>query len=101
MERIAPLLVIALIWLVVGRSAVRNVQKRGGRQAGRPVRPANAPEAPDAPEIPADTDAVPVESGPTRLTPTVFPTVHDDTIYQGSLNAVTGAGDDPSHAEDL
>jgi len=35
------------------------------------------------------------------LRPTISVTEHDDSIYQGSLNAVTGEGYDPCHDEQL
>ena len=37
----------------------------------------------------------------TTLTPAVSPAGHDDSVYQGSLNAVTGEGYDPCHEEQM
>ena len=38
---------------------------------------------------------------PTVLQPSITFTEHDDSVYQGSLNAVTGEGFDPCHDEQL
>ena len=35
------------------------------------------------------------------MQPTVSVTEHDDSVYQGSMNAVTGEGYDPCHDEQL
>ena len=35
------------------------------------------------------------------LRPTIEVTAHDDSIYAGSLNAVTGEGFDPCHEEQM
>ena len=97
------LMILVVLWLVIGlplaklsqqakkNNAAKNAaQKRVQQPAAEPVKPA-AP-AVSAPEPPV------LES---RLRPTISVTEHDDSIYQGSLNAVTGEGYDPCHDEQL
>ena len=43
----------------------------------------------------------PEEERLSRLTPSVTVTAHDDSVYQGSMNAVTGEGYDPCHEEQM
>ena len=93
----SPLLLIFFIWLFIGLPISKMNQAKKKNQKPFPThkappaqetsRPEPVPEAPPARE--------------TRLTPTVSVTVHDDSVYQGSLNAVTGEGSDPCHEEDL
>lgn len=97
------LMILVVLWLVIGlplaklsqqakkNNAAKNAaQKRVQQPAAEPVKPA-AP-AVSAPEPPV------LES---RLRPTISVTEHDDSIYQGSLNAVTGEGYDPCHDEQM
>jgi len=94
-EAFGPLMALAIIYFVIAiiikvtRKAA-SVQKK---PAGKPAAPAPAPEA-LAPE-PAATPQV------RELQPTVRVHNHDDSIYRGSMNAVTGEGYDPCHEEQL
>ena len=94
-EAFGPLMALAIIYFVIAiiikvtRKAA-SVQKK---PAGKSAAPAPAPEAP-APE-PAATPQV------RELQPTVRVHNHDDSIYRGSMNAVTGEGYDPCHEEQL
>ena len=100
MSEFSPLLVLAVIWLLIGiplsklskvskqQQTVRSPQKKQGAGQPQEAKPAKS-EAPAAPE----SERV--------LQPTISITEHDDSIYQGSLNAVTGEGYDPCHNEQL
>ena len=103
MGEISPLLIIFIIWLCIGLplSKINQAKKKNGTNrlssSGRPAEPAvpvqdtsregPAPEAPPARE--------------SRLAPTVSVTVGDDSVYAGSMNAVTGEGYDPCHDAEL
>ena len=99
----SPLLFIFIIWLCIGLPLSKLNQaakKKTGSQklsSGRPAAPAEArketPKPSAAPAEPLTRD--------TRLIPTVTVTANDDSIYAGSMNAVTGEGHDPCHEEDL
>lgn len=94
-SQILPIFMILFIWCVVALSiaAARKASVSSKKQAARP----NPPEKNPAPKAaPAqETERL------VRITPTVFPSGHDDSIYQGSMNAVTGEGYDPCHEEQL
>ena len=103
MGEISPLLIIFIIWLCIGLplSKINQAKKKNGTNrpssSGRPAEPAvpvqdTSREGP-APEAPTARES--------RLTPTVSVTVGDDSVYAGSMNAVTGEGYDPCHEEDL
>ena len=95
----SPLLFIIIIWLCIGLplSKLSKAKKQGGAQRQYPTRKTTpVQEAPKPEPVPA---APPARE--TRLTPTVSVTTHDDSVYRGSMNAVTGEGYDPCHDEDL
>ena len=99
----SPLLFIFIIWLCIGLPLSKLNQaakKKAGSQkpaSGRPAAPAEAPkETPRPAAAPAEPPA-----RDTRLMPTVSVTANDDSIYAGSMNAVTGEGHDPCHDEQL
>ena len=98
MEELAPILVMGILWLFIGlpimaakKNTANKTQHAAGKKASRP--PAADPE-PSAP-----VQEGPPERGP--LQPGITLTAHDDSVYQGSLNAVTGEGYDPCHEEQL
>ena len=94
-EAFGPLMALAIIYFVIA-IIIRVTKKAASVQkkpSGKPAAPAPAPEAP-APE-PAATPQV------RELQPTVRVHNHDDSIYRGSMNAVTGEGYDPCHEEQL
>ena len=102
MGGISPLFVIFIIWLCIGLplSKISQAKKKNGTNrpaSGRPAAPA-APVQESSQEVPAPEAPSARES---RLTPTVSVTAHDDSVYAGSMNAVTGEGYDPCHEEDL
>ncbi|MBQ6061099.1 MAG: hypothetical protein IJL36_06600 [Clostridia bacterium] len=107
MDEFGPLLIVILIWVFVGLPAAVAKKAKEQKTAARLSRSVRS--TPDA-----RTGSAPVsgsaglESQPEtfsepapRLRPTVYITPHDDSIYQGSLNAETGEGFDPCHNEDL
>jgi hypothetical protein len=97
MNAFSPVLVMLVIWFAIIIPVIlvkkgAELQKRNDRQTAQ-NKPAgdNLP----APEKQAGTDRL------KPLTPTISLTAHDDSIYQGSMNAVTGEGYDPCHDEQL
>ena len=99
MREFSPILMMLVVWAVIGipilllkRSAEN--QKQNARQAAPKKQPEENVNRP-APEKKADTGRL------KPLTPTVSLTGHDDSMYQGSMNAVTGEGYDPCHDEQL
>lgn len=96
---IFPILFLVFFWMMF--SIVNSAQKRA-KKSGRTNHSASAP-AEKQPEAEAKAEEQP-EATPareTRLAPSVFVTEHDDTVYQGSMNAVTGEGTDPCHDEQM
>ena len=94
-EAFAPLMGLAVIYLiiaVVGKAAKKSAAARK-TAPGAPAASATVPESP-APQ-PAAAPQV------RELQPTVRVHEHDDSVYQGSLNAVTGEGYDPCHEEQM
>ena len=95
-EAFGPLMALIVIYLVIA-IIIRVARKAASVQkktSGRPAAPAPAPEAPSAPQ-PAAEPLV------REMQPTVRIHNHDDSIYRGSMNAVTGEGYDPCHEEQL
>ena len=95
----SPIIVMLLIWLLIGLPIM--LAKKAAEQQKKTARPA----AQQKPEAEQATRPVPKKQAATErlatLTPTIAPTGHDDSIYQGSLNAVTGEGYDPCHDEQM
>ena len=90
--------ILLILWLVISiplkklnEAAKKGTQKKAppaGRAPGG-TRPEKAPAPGAAPE------------GYSPLRPSISVTAHDDSIYRGSLNAVTGEGYDPCHDQQL
>ena len=102
MGELSPLFVIFIIWLCIGLplSKINQAKKKNGANkpaSGRPAAPAAPKEVIPRQEYVPETPPV----RETRLTPMVSVTVGDDSVYAGSMNAVTGEGYDPCHEEDL
>ena len=92
-----PLLVLFVIYAVIGslnKAAKKSAQGQKTAPRKGPAAPADAAVKTPAPEVSA-------APGIHELQPTVRVTEHDDTVYRGSLNAVTGEGYDPCHDEQL
>ena len=98
-----PLIFIFIIWLCIGlplsklnQASKKKMNETKKPSSDRPAAPAPAPEQESRQAVP---EALPARE--TRLTPTVTVTANDDSIYAGSMNAVTGEGHDPCHEENL
>ncbi len=102
-----PLVFIGVIWIFVAflisvtvKSAKKAEQKKQASQ--RPLRPAGMDQ--DA-RVLRDgilkSTAAQEDAGPAPAQPTVGIGRHDDSLYQGSMNAVTSEGYDPCHDEQL
>ena len=102
MSEFSPILILLIVWIFVGlpvsklgkmakQQQARNAGKQGAAKRGPARQEARPEEAAQEPEAPAER----------VLRPTITVTEHDDSIYQGSMNAVTGEGYDPCHDEQL
>ena len=96
LESFFPLIALFLIYTAIaamakGAKKVSGAQKAPGARSAAPVDAAPA-EAP-APEAVAPRIR--------EMQPTIRVTDHDDSVYMGSMNAVTGEGYDPCHDEQL
>jgi hypothetical protein len=94
-EAFGPLIALVIIYFIFAliMKAAKKASSVQKKSSGKPADPAPAPEAP-APE-PAAIPQV------REMQPTVRLFNHDDSIYRGSMNAVTGEGYDPCHEEQL
>ena len=111
MESFAPLLTLFLIYFLFAlpvRKLTRAARKQ--QQARKPAAPAVPDDAfpePDAPPageaLSGGSGSLPYpEGGELRSArPSVRLSGRDDSLYAGSLNAVTGEGEDPCHEEML
>lgn len=97
----SPLIFIFIIWLCIGLplSKLNQASKKKMNEAKKPSSDRPAAPAPEQESRQAAPEAPPARE--TRLTPTVTVTANDDSIYAGSMNAVTGEGHDPCHEENL
>ncbi len=100
MEGFGGLMIIVFIWLFIGVpiAAVSRSKKKGGTFPNKntPGQGGTASET--------NQNAAPVRAQETvqdTLAPRVAYGSHDDSIYQGSLNAETGEGYDPCHESEL
>ena len=96
MEEFSPLLILLFFWVLIGLPVSAAKKAANQKKVTRPA----APKAPATKETPA----APKPAAPERLTtitPSISLTGHDDSIYQGSMNAFTGEGYDPCHEEQM
>ena len=102
-----PILVLAIVWLLIGLPLSKlSKAKQQQQQAAKTARPGQAAKsagkAPKQQKQPENSTYVVHEPArPTVLQPTITFTEHDDSVYQGSMNADTGEGYDPCHDEQL
>jgi len=103
---LTPLIAVVFIWLFVGlmNRLPKKARKGGPNAAPRPPRAPKAtmeaPKTSEGPEMPVEGRAADGSDTPwSTIRPTVAPGLRDDSLYQGSLNAITGEGEDPCHAE--
>ena len=97
LESFYPLIALFLIYTAIaamtkGAKKVSGAQKAPGARSAAPAdaAPAEAP-APEPAAAPHFHE----------MQPTIRVTEHDDSVYIGSMNAVTGEGYDPCHDEQL
>ena len=101
-----PILILVILWLVIGLPLSRLNKVAKQHQAAKGAKPGTAKPKSQAPaaesQKTAAAPAAPAEPlRPTVMQPTITVTEHDDSVYMGSLNAVTGEGYDPCHEEQL
>ena len=97
-----PILILAIIWLLIGLPLSKLSNKAKQQQAAQKAKSGAAKTGAKAPQQPENsTYSAPEPARPTVLQPSITFTEHDDSVYQGSLNAVTGEGYDPCHEEQL
>ena len=94
-----PILILAVIWLLIGLPLSKLSKTAKQQQASRKAKSPGAKAPQQKPEGAASETPEPAR--PTVLQPTITFTEHDDSVYQGSMNAVTGEGYDPCHDEQL
>ena len=98
LESFFPLIALFLVYTAIAamsKTAKKVSDNRKSYSASRSAAPAEtepaegtAPEAAAAPRI-------------REMQPTIRVSEHDDSVYTGSMNAVTGEGYDPCHDEQL
>ncbi len=103
-----PIIALLFVWLVIGlplsflnkeakrRQAARNADSAAQKQKAKTPKQ----KQPAAPK-PAGPDREVTAYRPAVMQPTITVTDHDDSVYQGSMNAETGEGYDPCHDEQL
>ena len=96
-----PILILAIIWLLIAPilSAAKKQQAKNAKTGAAKQPGAKAPKK--QPEPNSSTYVTPEPARPTVMQPSITFTEHDDSVYQGSMNAVTGEGYDPCHNEQL
>ena len=97
MQEFAPIFLLLFIWVLVGLPVA--VAKKRAQQK-KPVRPA-VPRMPENDESPVPVQKPAAAERLTTLAPSISPSGHDDSVYQGSMNAFTGEGFDPCHEEQM
>ena len=93
----SPILILLLLWLFIGLP-IKKLNELAKKSTTAKAKPRAGQPAPSRDQGPAP-EAEPVR--PSVMQPTIRVTPHDDSIYQGSLNAVTGEGYDPCHDEQM
>ena len=94
--QIAPVILLIFFWIFVGIPV--SIAKKAAQQK-KASRPAASKQQPADEPVKKREDTR--QERLTTLTPSITLTGHDDSIYQGSLNAVTGEGYDPCHDEQM
>ena len=94
-----PLLLLFLVYSFIASLSKAAKKSMSGQKTAVRARPA-APE-PETGSAAAPAPRVAPEPVSRELRPSIRVTEHDDSVYQGSLNAVTGEGYDPCHDEQL
>ena len=96
-----PILILAIIWLLIAPllSAAKKQQAKNAKTGAAKQPGAKVPKK--QPETNSSTYVTPEPARPTVMQPSITFTEHDDSVYQGSMNAITGEGFDPCHDEQL
>ena len=102
----APILVLIFIWGIAGfigklSKAGKTAQTSRNRRPAAQRPGANAPKQADPVPAPQPLPEEGPVFQPTVLQPTISVTEHDDSVYQGSMSAITGEGYDPCHDEQM
>ena len=104
---IPPIFVLAIIWLLIGLPLSKLSKAAKQQQASKAAKSGKSGAAKQSgtkaqQKAPDPGTYVPPEPArPTVLQPSITFTEHDDSVYQGSMNAITGEGYDPCHDEQL
>ena len=98
-----PILILVIIWLLIGlANRMKTAKQQGTRIPGTGAARSGAKNARQAePQKPAAPQPAAEHQRPTVMQPSITITEHDDSVYQGSMNAITGEGYDPCHDEQL
>ena len=102
-----PILILAIVWLLIGlplsklsKTAKQQQQRQQSAGAAKPGA-AKAPQQPNQAKQQKPKPAPEPLARDSVLQPSITFTEHDDSVYQGSMNADTGEGYDPCHDEQL
>lgn len=108
MNAFVPLLILIVISSLVTRTANQAKKKAAPSRPGNIPRQAGPTQDPSAFSAAANGQApgqgsLPSDAAAERepLRPAVKVNLHDDSVYQGSMNADTGEGFDPCHEEQM
>ncbi len=95
MESFIPLLFMLFFWIIIAVpiSAARKAANQ--KKSAPPVPKAPAEDQPSAGPVPAAPERL------TALTPSLSEPDHDDSVFTGSLGALSTEGYDPCHAEQM
>ena len=99
-----PILILAIVWLLIGLPLSKLSKTAKQQQAAKTAKPGAAKNAATAPQDASQAAMSQSQAMPARpavMQPTISVTEHDDSVYQGSLFAVTGEGYDPCHDAQL
>ena len=97
MEQFAPLLLLLFFWVFIGIPISLAKKAANQKKAARPPVHQKTGEnsSPPAAHEPAAPERL------TTLTSSLYEPDHDDSVFTGSLGAVTGEGYDPCHEEQM
>ena len=105
MPEFAPLFVLVLIWFLIGYplSRISKAAKSRGASKSAPRPRVPMPDEPESVSLPPEPETIAPDARMERppMVPTISVTDRGTEVYQGSMNALTGEGDDPCHEEDL
>ena len=106
MDQSLGFIIMIIIWLCIGLplSKISQAKRRAAAQQRQPAARPDVPQPAPKPAPKTVSVSAAMREGPvreSRMVPTVSVTANDDSVYQGSLYAVTGEGFDPCHEKDL